>query len=123
MAAARQFLRHGACHHVAQRVGQRLARVGDHEHSIGADIGLADALAMLGDFDQALRYYDRARQRAGNRGFETVLALVDESVALVDLARGRYREALAGLESARRRYEALAMPQYLAVAEKQLADA
>ncbi len=99
------------------------ARVGDHEHSIGADIGLADALAMLGDFDQALRYYDRARQRAGNRGFETVLALVDESVALVDLARGRYREALAGLESARRRYEALAMPQYLAVAEKQLADA
>ena len=99
------------------------ARVGDHEHSIGADIGLADALAMLGDFDQALRYYDRARQRAGNRGFETVLALVDESVALVDLARGRYREALAGLESARRRYEVLAMPQYLAVAEKQLADA
>ena len=97
------------------------ARVGDREHSVIADIGLADALTSMGDFDEALRIYARARMRAGS--FETLLAVVDESVALVDLARGRYREALAGFESARRRYEALAMPQYLAIAEKQLADA
>ena len=48
--------------------------------------------------------------------FEVPVALVDESVALVELARGRYREALAGLESARRHYQRLALPQNLAIA-------
>ena len=99
------------------------ARVGDHEQSILADIGLANVLDMLGDFDEALRIYARARMRAATRHLEVPLALVDESVALVDLARGRYREALSGLESARRRFAALALPQHLAIAEKQLADA
>ena len=99
------------------------ARVGDQEHSVIADIGLADALTSLGDFDEAVRIYARARMRAGNQGFEMLLALIDESQALVELARGRYREALAGFESARRRYQVLALPQYLAIAEKQLGDA
>ena len=99
------------------------ARVGDHEHSILADIGMADALTALGDFDEARRTYARARMRAANRHLAVRVALADESIALLDLARGRYREALAGLESARRAYEALALPQQLAIAEKQLADA
>jgi tetratricopeptide (TPR) repeat protein len=99
------------------------ARLGDHHHSVLSDIGMADALAAQGDFDEALRIYARAGMRAGNQALETALALVDESVALVDLARGNYRAALAGLESARRRYEALVMPQMLAIAEKQLGDA
>ena len=99
------------------------ARLGEHANSVFADIGMADALAAMGDFDEALRIYARARMRAGNRGLELALALVDESVALVGLACGRYHEALGGLESARRRYQALALPQQLAIAEKQLADA
>ncbi|CAD5374301.1 CHAT domain-containing protein [Rubrivivax sp. A210] len=99
------------------------ARLGDHEHSVLADIGLAGQLASMGDFDEAMRIYARARMRSENRGLSLQLALVDESVALVELARGRYRPALAAFESARRRYEALAVPQYLAIAEKQLADA
>ena len=48
---------------------------------------------------------------------------MQESVALLDLVRGRYRDALAGLEGSRQRYAALEMPQHLAIAEKQLADA
>lgn len=99
------------------------ARTGDHLHSVLADIGLAGALASMGDFDEALRIYARARMRAGNQSLAQPLAMVDESVALVDLARGRYREALAGLESARRGFEALGLPHTLAIAEKQLADA
>lgn len=98
------------------------ARLRDHEHSVLADIGLADTLTAMGDFDEAARIYARARMRAGHRGLALQQALVDESMALLDLARGRYREALAGFESARRRYAGLAMPQYLAVAEKQLAE-
>ena len=99
------------------------ARLADHEHSVLADVGLADTLTAMGDFDEALRIYARVRMRAGRLGLGLQLALVDESVALLQLARGRYREALEGFESARRRFEAMAMPHYLAVAEKQLANA
>jgi CHAT domain-containing protein/tetratricopeptide (TPR) repeat protein len=98
------------------------ARVGDHEHSVMADIGIADALMSMGDFDEALRIYARARMRSGTHGFPVLEAKVEESVALLQLARGRYREALASFELARRRYEQLAMPQNLANDEKQLAD-
>lgn len=99
-----------------------LARVGDHEHSITADIGHADALAAMSRFDDALHLYARAAMRAQRHGLPPSLALVDESVALVQLARGRLRQALMGLESACTRYQALGLPQYLAVAEKQRAD-
>jgi len=99
------------------------ARLGNHEYSVLADIGLASQLSAMGDFDEALRIYARAGMRAKNRGLAMQLALVDEWVGLVELARGHYRPALAAFESARRRYEALAVPQYLAIAEKQLGDA
>ena len=99
------------------------ARLGDHEQSVLADIGLAWAWASLGDFDEALRIYARARMRAGNQGLQLQQALVSECVAKVELARGRYPQALAGLESACRSYHALGVPQYLAIGEKQLADA
>ena len=42
------------------------ARVGDREHSVMADIGLADALTALGDFDEAMRIYARAAMRAAH---------------------------------------------------------
>lgn len=99
------------------------ARVGDTEHSVMADIGLADALTALGDLTEARRIYTRAQARAEAHRLPVLQALVDESLALLDLARGNYGVALAGFESARRRYETLAMPQHLAIAEKQLADA
>ena len=99
------------------------ARVGDPEHSVMADIGLADALAALGELDEAARTYARAGTRATRHAFPVLQAMVEESVALLDLVRGRYREALAGLEGSRRRYAGLEMPQQLAIAHKQLADA
>jgi tetratricopeptide (TPR) repeat protein len=99
------------------------ARVADHEHSVMADIGLADTLTSMGEFDEALLIYARARMRAGTHGFPVLEAMVEESCALLHLARGTYREALGGFERSRRGYERLAMPQHLAIAEKQLADA
>ncbi len=98
------------------------ARAGDREHSVMADIGLADALTALGDLDEALRIYARASMRAATHGLPVLEAIAGESVALLELARGRYREALAGLEQARRGYERLDMAQQCAVAEKQLGD-
>ena len=99
------------------------ARVGDREHSVMADIGLADALTALGELDEAARIYARARMRASAHGLPVLEAVTQESAALLELARGHYREALAGLELARRGYERLGLAQQHAVAEKQLGDA
>lgn len=99
------------------------ARGGQMQHSVMADIGLADAHTAQGQFDEAEHMYARARLRAGHHALPVLSAIVDESMALLELARGRLQPALDGLERARRGYEALAMPQHLAVAEKQLADA
>ena len=111
-----------AAHHYREAT-VLFARVGDREHSVMADIGMAAALTALGDFDEALRISARASMRASTHGFPVLEAIVEESVALLELARGHYREALAGFEGSRRRYEHLGMPQQLAIAEKQLADA
>jgi CHAT domain-containing protein len=110
-----------AVHH-SRKAAVWFARVGDHEHSIMADINMAYALASLGDFDEALRVYARAGMRARQHAFPVLQGLVDMSVALLKLARGQYREALAGFEAARRQYEQLDHPPNLAIAEKQLAD-
>jgi tetratricopeptide (TPR) repeat protein len=132
LAAAKVSLNLGSLHMLRDAYAQAVrhyreaavhfARAGDREHSVMADLGLADALTALGDFDESLRTYARARMRAQAHGLAVLEAHVDESVALLQYVRGRYPEALAGMEQARRRYEALAMPQRLAVAEKQLAD-
>ncbi len=98
------------------------ARLGEHAHSVSADIGLARAWAALGDFDEALRVVARARMRAGKQGLKLQLALADEAGAEVELARGRYQPALAAFESARRIYDSLGVPHYLAIAEKHLAS-
>ncbi len=98
------------------------ARLRDHEHSVLADLGLADARTMQGDFDEALRIYARARMRATNQGLQRQLALADSSLALLDLARGRYRQALVGMEAARRRFQALGLSEPQAIVERQLAD-
>jgi len=111
-----------AAHHYRE-AAVLFARVGDRELSVMADIGLAGALTALGDFDEAMRILARAAMRAGTYGLPVLEAIIEESVALLELARGHYRAALAGFEGSRRRYEQLGMPQNLAIAEKQLADA
>ncbi len=99
------------------------ARLGDRSHSVMADCGLGDALAAMGEFDEALRIFARVRMRAADQGMPTQLAVVCESEALVHLARGHFREALLGFEEARSRHEALGLPQSLAIVEKQWGDA
>lgn len=106
-----------------RRAAVLFARAADHQHSVLADISLGDAFTVLGQLDDARRTYERARLRAAARSLALPAALVDESLALLDLSAGRWHAGLAGLESARRRYAEMQLPQYLAVAEKQLGDA
>ena len=107
----------------ARRAGALFARLRDHPHSVMADVSLADALAASGDLNEAQLVYARAATRAAVHELPVLHALADESAAIVHQVRGQWREALAGLESARRRYAGLGMAHHQAVAEKQLADA
>ena len=99
------------------------AKAGDPQWSLMSEIGMANAYASLGRFDQALNTYAAAKLRATQHALPVLEAMVMENVSLVYLARGQYPTALAGMERARARYETLGMPQHLATAEKQLADA
>lgn len=101
----------------------RFARLGDNEHSIMADIGLADALTSKFALDEAMLIYERARARAQTHGLPVLIALVQGSVGLLELHRGRLDVALRSLEASRRGFEELRLPQRLAVAERNLADA
>ncbi len=97
--------------------------IGDAEHAVMADIGLADALTAVGDLDDAAAAYAQAGESASRHNFPVLQAMVEESLSLLYLVRGRFQAALAGMEGARRRYAALQMPQHLAIAHKQLSDA
>lgn len=99
------------------------ARIGDREHSVMADIGLADALSYLGRLAEARRIYARARMRADAHGLPVLAATADNGSALAALAQGRYREALAGLEATRRAFGKLELEHRRIEAEKSLADA
>jgi CHAT domain-containing protein len=101
----------------------RFARLGDNEHSIMADIGLADALTSQYALDEAMLIYERARARARVHALPVLSALVEGSVGLLELHRGRLDAALRALEASRRGFEELRLPQRLAVAERNLADA
>ena len=105
-----------------RRAGVLFARIGDREHSVLADVGHADALSYLGDLDAAEALYRRAAQRAQAHRLPVVGASVLQALAELALARGRYREALQGLEAASRQFEQLALPLQRAEAEKALAD-
>ncbi len=100
----------------------RFARVGDVEHSILADIGLGDALTDAFELDEAIRAYERARQRANNRGLVAIGTHVKQSLGLLESIRGNPHRALFWLESARRDYETDADERLLIECERDLAD-
>lgn len=101
----------------------RFAQAGDREHSVMADIGLADALSYLGRLDEAHQGYRRAAERAQAHDLPVLAAAAENGSALVALSQGRYREALAGLEATRRAFDSLSLEHRREEAEKSLADA
>ncbi len=99
------------------------ARAGDREHSVMADLGLANALNHLGEFDEAALILDRAGARARRHGLTVLDAMARLHRAHLDLTRGDFARALAGLETCRRDFERLGLPGVRLEAEKNLADA
>lgn len=106
-----------------RRAGIRFARLGDREHSVQADIGLADAMGYGGRIDEARLIYDRAEMRAVQHGFPVLAASAQHGRSLLALGRGRYREALSGLLTAQRAFARLEIDHLLVEVERDLADA
>lgn len=106
-----------------RRAAVRFARLGHSEHSVVADIGLADAMGYDGRTDEAARIYDRAEMRARQHGLPVLAASAQHGRALLALGRGRYREALAGLVQAQRAFARFEVDHYLTEVERDLADA
>ncbi len=99
------------------------ARLGDREHSIMADIGLADAFGFLNRLDEAQQIYGRAILRAGAHRLPVLAASAAHGQAMLALSRGSYGQALMGLEKARRAFAELDVPHWRFETEKNLADA
>jgi tetratricopeptide (TPR) repeat protein len=116
--------RHAEASRHYRRAALRFARVQDVEHSIMADIGLANALTWQFDFDEALRINERARMRADTRGLTVLSAQARGAIGQLELNRGQPQRALPELAAACRLLEqAGGLPQQLAEAEISLADA
>ncbi len=112
-----------ACRHY-RSAAQRFAAVQDVEQSVLADIGLANALTWLFDFDEALRVNQRARQLADAHGYAVLSAQARGSIGQLELNRGQPQRALPELAAACRLLEQVGgLPQRLAEVEIALADA
>jgi tetratricopeptide (TPR) repeat protein len=102
----------------------RFARLQDREHSIMADIGLANALTWQMQFDEALRINARARMRAETYGYPVLVAHAVGAIGRIELIRGKHPAALASLSAASRLLESTgASPQRVLEADLSLADA
>jgi CHAT domain-containing protein len=107
-----------------RRAALRFARVGAIEHSVMADIGLANALTWLFDTDEALLVHQRARQRAAQHGFSLLQAQAQIAIGRIALHRGQAQLALSELVQASALLQAQgAAPQQRLEAEAALADA
>lgn len=115
--------RHAAALPLFRQASVRFARAGDATHSIMADIGQASALTWHFEFDEALRLYDRATERARSRGLTPLLGAIDTNRGRLELQRGRLHAALPSLEAALREAQADGMPHDVADAQRDLADA
>lgn len=102
----------------------RFARTGDVEHSISADIALANTLMWKLEFDEALRVNERARTRARTHRYAVLGADAQQAIGHIELHRGRRHRALRELaEGSRLLAAAGAPPQRCLEAESALADA
>ena len=105
-----------------QEASAFFSTIGDHEHSMMSDIGMANVYTSTGDADAAERLFKRVEVQARQYRYPVLESLALGASSLLHLARGDYRQALADLEYSRRRFESLEIPQHLATTEKLLGD-
>ena len=115
--------RHRAAADVYRQAAVLFARARDPLHSVMADIGLASACSGLFDFEEALRLYERASHRVQARGLHSLQGVIDTNRGRLELLLGQHASALARLNAALREAEGHGLPQDIAEARRDLADA
>lgn len=115
--------RHRAAADVYREAAVLFAQARDPLHSVMADIGLASACSGLFDFEEALRLYERASHRVQARGLHSLQGVIDTNRGRLELLLGRHTPALARLNAALREAESHGLPQDMAEARRDLADA
>jgi len=105
-----------------RRAAVGFARVGDLEHSVMADIGLAGALTWHQDFAEAERMASRAQQRAAAHSLPVLQALALGELGQLHLHRGRIGQALQAVEAMVELLQGRAPPQRLLEAERARAE-
>jgi tetratricopeptide (TPR) repeat protein len=95
---------------------------GDFQFACACEIGRAEAYASIGDMREALNICTRAIDLAKARELWSAYAIAIETMAGIQLACGKYGEALRLFEMACQKNASLNLPQNLAMSEKQLGD-
>ena len=109
--------------HYLEQALEQFTRVGDHQHAAMTSMGIAQTCEAVGDFVTAQAMYNDLLVYTKRNQLPVLEAYVYESVCLLNLAKGRFREALGELERNRHRYDQLKLPQRSASTDKYLADA
>jgi CHAT domain-containing protein len=115
--------RHGEAALQYRRAAVRFARGRALEHSVLADLGLANALTWQFEFAEAQRVRQRALMRAQTHGLRVPEALAHLVLGRVALLQGHFNSALQALARASRMLkDAGAAPQQRLEADAALAD-
>jgi CHAT domain-containing protein len=119
---AMQRDRYGDAYAHYKKAAIAFAKLRDREHSVMADVGLADALSFSGNSSEAMRIYDRALMRADRAGLVSLAASATHGKALLQRAQGDMAKALSGIVSALQRYEKEEQEHFRSEVERDLAD-
>lgn len=115
--------RYAEAEELHRAAGRRFEAAGELELLVAAENALAADLFHQLRLREAARHYERALALARGAGLELRQAEIECNLGELAVAEGRYDQALALLDSSRRRYGALGLRHEAAYAERELADA
>src|SRR5262249_8039120 len=107
-------LRHTAAAQACEQALRNAQEAEDTDIAVLSQIRLGMLLACRGDYDEALKLVNTAREQARRAGYSRSMAYAVASVGDIERMRGVYDEAIAGYYRAQTLSESLSEPRLLA---------
>jgi ATP/maltotriose-dependent transcriptional regulator MalT/DNA-binding SARP family transcriptional activator len=107
-------LRHVASAQACEQALRNAQEAEDTDTAVISQIRLGMMLACQGDYDEALKLVNAAREQARRAGYSRSMAYAVASVGDIERMRGAYDEAIAGYYRAQTLSESLSEPRLLA---------